>query len=270
MPPQCGEGRLDVTSPRDAIDEISGLLHGMPVYLAGSCVSAEVYGKQEFGDVDLFVPTQQVLISTVQSLLNHGYTPDDRFERVWYRWLRYGLKGFHTNSMRLHSLKDTPVNVVYKIVDGHPTTSLSQVLESFDFGLLGAGLDLESMQWRDLRPYLFPGLDVDGPLPMMPNKRGNWREGFLSQYNGIREAARYAKYVNYGYDMSEVSEDLVHGYRQAASYHATSFDSDKVTLSEIYTAIADRIEAHEIDELTEAYKVIDYKDELELILEKLE
>lgn len=254
----------------DVVSEMQKLLPGEPVFLAGSLAAHHITGKGDFGDVDLFTPTHEVLISTVKSLLMQGATLDDRFDRVWHRWLKYGLKGWHTQSIRLHTLKDTPVNVVFKLVDGHPTTSLAQVLESFDFGLLAVGLDLESNQWRDMRPFMFPHLDPDGPLPLMPNKRDGWRNGFISRYNGLREAGRYAKYYGYGYDLSMVSDDLVQGYRMAAMYHAGQFDEDKKLLGDIYNRIADLIENDEIDELTEAYASLDFNDSLDLILEALE
>lgn len=261
---------LSLLTPSQAIDETATLLKGCPVYLAGSAVAAEVHHKPAFGDVDLFAPSMNVLISTVQIMLDNGYTLDDRFDRVWHRWLRYGTKKWHTNSIRLHSKKDVPVNVVFKLVDGHPTTSLSQVLESFDFGLLGTGYDLETGTFRDLRPYLFPGYNVNGPLPMMPNKRDNWRLGFISQYNGLREAARYAKYHGYGYDMTAVKDDLVMGYEQAASYFLGKFDQNKQLLGEIYAKLAERIGNDEIDELIESYQTLDFNDELDAILESLE
>jgi hypothetical protein len=258
--------------PDEAIAEATQLLRGTPVFMAGSCVAAEVYGHDTFSDLDLFVPTQQVLISTVQSLLSEGYTMDDRFTRVWHRWLRYGLKGWHTNSMRLFSKKDVETNVVFKIVDGHATTTLAQVLESFDFGLLAVGYDLEQNVFRDLRPYLFPGMDITGPLPMMPGRRDAWRNGYISQYNGLREAARYAKYWNYGYDMSLVKDDLVNGYRMVASYHLSksSDDHDAQLLGQIYTALGDKIEDDWIDELLTSYKTLDFKDSLDEIMEALE
>lgn len=258
-------------SPDQALSSVMPLLHRSPVYIAGSCVAAQVHGIADgYSDLDVFVPTEQVLISTIQTLLNNGYVMDDRFSRVWERWLRYGFKGWHTNSMKMEGLSGLEVNVVYKIVDGHPTTSLAQVLESFDFGLLGAGYDMETDTFRDLRPYLFPGYDLDGPLPLMPSKRSNWRSGFISQYNGLREAGRYAKYHEYGYDLSLVRDDLVHGYLSVAAYHRTSFDEDKQLLAEIYETLAAKIQADEIDELAESYKTLDFKDSLELILEALE
>jgi hypothetical protein len=261
-----------VSTPDVAIAEALGLLHRTPVFVAGSCVAADVYSKGEDGysDLDLFVPTQQVLISTIQLLLDNGYTMDDRFARVWHRWLRYGLKGWYTNSLRLYSRSDVETNVVFKMVDGHPTTTLAQVLESFDFGLLAVGFDCEQEVFRDLRPYLFPGTDIDGPLPMMPGRRDAWRNGYISQYNGLREAARYAKYWRYGYDMSLIREDLIQGYRMVASYHLSQADPDKQLLGQIYDTLGNKIEDNEITELAESYKTLDFKDSLDLIMEALE
>lgn len=262
------------------IADVRSLLAGEPVFLAGSLVAAETYGKDDaFSDVDIFCPTPQVLVATGQRLLMSGFTLDDRFGRVWQRWLRYGFKTWHTNSLRMTSPGGDEYNLVYKLADGHPTTSLSQVLESFDFGLLGTGYDLETNKYMDLRSYLFPDLyyNVIGQvkhmadaLPLMPNKRSNWRNGFISQYNGIREAGRYAKYHQYGYDMSLVADDLATGYEAAWLYHHNSFDTEKQTLGKIYDAIAQHIRAGHIDELAAASKLIDYKDSLDQIMEALE
>jgi hypothetical protein len=258
-------------APDEAIAESIELLRGTPVYMAGSCAAARAYDMDcGFSDLDLFVPTQQVLISTIQTLLNNGYTVDDRYMRVWHRWLRYGLKGWHTNSMRLHSRLDVETNVVYKIVDGHPTSTLAQVLESFDFGLLGVGYDMEQETWRDLRPYLFPDVPLGDALPLMPGRRDAWRNGYISQYNGLREAARYAKYHRYGYDMSLIKDDLIAGYRMVASYHLSQPDDDKQMLGQIYHTLGDKIEDNEIEELITSYKTLDFKDSLDQIMEALE
>ena len=245
------------------------MTHDRPVFLVGSCVSAIHHDIDVYGDVDVFAPSQAVLFTMVQSMLDAGWTMDERYSRVWYRWLKYGLKGWHTNSIRLESLKGVPVNVVLKYVDGHATTSLAQVLESFDFGLLSMGYDMEDGSFRDLRPYLFPGYDLEGPLPMLPDKRRNWTRGFISQYNGLREGYRYAKYCYYGYDMSLVAPDLVTGYRIAAAYHEGQFDEDKKLLGEIYNKVADHIEAGDPDELLDSYELIDFSDPLDEIMKAL-
>ena len=244
---------------------------GDPVFLAGSLVAEDTYGlSNAHADVDLFCPTPQVLMSQGQKLISSGYKLDERMARVWFRWLRFGFNHWHTNSLKLMSPGGIEVNVVYKLADGHPTTSLSQVLESFDFGLLGTGYECETGTRRDLRPYLFPGMDIDGPLPLMPNKQANWAGGYISQYNGIREAGRYAKYFTYGYDLSLVKAQLVAGYEEAASYLSVHFDADKQMLGQIYEALSQHIEFDNIDELLAANASIDYKDSLDSIMEKLE
>lgn len=249
----------------EAVFEVTSHLHGTDTFVVGSAVAGRGYE-----DVDVFTPSQPMLFATVQSMLDRGYTLDDKFDRVWHRWLKYGLKGWHTNSIKLHTLNDVPVNVVLKYVDGHPTTSLAQVLESFDFGLLAQGWDMRTSTFRSMKSYLFPGLDPDGPLPLMPNKRDDWVHGFISKYNGLREGYRYAKYCNYGYDMSAVGPDLVTGYRNAALYHKDQFEEEKQMLGDIYNIIADHIEWGTIDELTKSYKELDFSDPLSEIMEALQ
>jgi hypothetical protein len=261
-------GRADT-----ALAEVSAPLLGMPVYLAGSLAAAAAHNMQDaWSDADVFCPSGEVLIATTQLLLCHNYKPlNDRYTRVWARWLRYGFKNWQTNSIKLRSPAGTEVNVIFKKVDGHPTTSLAQVFESFDFGLLGVGVELENgYLWRDLRSYLFPGTPVDHPLPLMPNKRTNWRNGFISQYNGLREPGRYAKYSRYGYDLSAVRDDLVIGYWTAADFHRSSGDPDKQKLGEIYERIAELINDDNIDQLSDASKQLLMLDELDAIMEALE
>lgn len=257
------------TSP--IIDDVRALLRGKPVFLTGSLVAEATYAKSNaHTDVDLFCPTSQVLISVGQYLLDNGFKFGDRFDRVWERWMRYGFKSWHTNSLKLFSPGGIEYNLVYKLTEGHAATSLGEVIESFDFGLLATGWELESDTFRDMRGFLFPGMDPDGPLPMMPNKRTNWRNGYISQYNGLREAGRYAKYHERGYDLSLVKDDLVTGYRAAWLYYSNHFDADKQMLGTIYAAIADHIELDNIGQLTAASKEIDYMDELDKIMEALE
>jgi len=254
----------------DIVTDVCTLLKGEPVYLAGSLAAEATYGIGTHSDVDLFCPTPMVLVSVGQRLLDKGYTLDDRFKRVWHRWLRYGFKHWHTNSLRMLSPTGVETNLVYKLTEGHPATSLAQVIESFDFGLLAMGWDVEDGTFRDMRSYLFPHLNPDGPLPLMPNKRDNWRNGFISQYNGLRECGRYAKYHEYGYDMSLVKDDLMEGYYSAALYLSDHFDPEKQKLGLIYQTIGQKIESDDIADLLAASKKIDYADALDQIMEALE
>ena len=256
--------------PEEAVASIKPAVYGLPVFGAGSAFSAIAHGRAEWGDIDLFVPSFGAMVAVGQSMLDQGYTLGERDERVWYRLVRYGTRKWHTNSVHFFSRDDVPVNLVFKLVGGQPTASLAQVLESFDFGLLAVGWDAESDVVRDLRPYLFPDRPVDGPLPMLPNKRDNWVRGFISQYNGLREAARYAKYHGYGYDMSAVKQDLVTGYDAAALYHIDHFDEGKRLLGQIYLRLSELISADDMDGLSEAYKSLDFNDPLDQIMEALE
>lgn len=253
------------------IATVSAPLRGMPAFIAGSVCAEEAYNlTAAHDDVDVFMPSEQALFIGVQRMLDSGYTLEPRHERVWERWQLYGFKRWHTNSLRLLDPNGIKVNVVYKLVDGHPTTSVSQVVESFDFGLLGVGYDLKTGIRHDFRQGLFPGMDVDGPLPLMPNKRANWRGGFISQYNGLREALRYAKYTDYGYDLSLVKLDLVEGWFQAAMYLTQRDDPEKQQLGKIYEVIANRVEADDIDSIRAAGNELLHMDELDLIMDALE
>jgi hypothetical protein len=255
----------------EIIAEVSAPVAGLPVYLAGSLVAEEAYGlTNAHDDADMFCASSQSLIAAVQRQLNAGYELNDRFSRVWARWLRYGFNKWHTNSIKLTSPTGIEVNMVYKLADGHATTSVSQVVESFDMGLLGSGYDLEYGTYHDFRQALFPGMDINGPLPLMPNKRSNWRLGLFSQYNGLREAGRYAKYNRYGFDMSAVKDDLVLGYQMGADYALSTGRPEKEQLGKIYETISLMIEADEIDDLLVAFKEIPYMDSLDAIMEALE
>jgi hypothetical protein len=257
-------------APYEAIAEASSVLAGTAGWIVGSVVAADEYRCTSYGDVDVFVPTEGVLYSTVQKLLDRDYRPLPRYDRVWERWLKWGIKSWHTNSIKLVSPNGVETNAVFKVADGVRLNRMSSVIESFDFGLLAVGLELSTLEYRDMRGYLFPDRDPAGPLPLMPGKREAWRSGFISQYNGIREAGRYAKYHRYGYDLSAVRDDLVTGYLQAAAYHTGSPKEDKQVLAAIYLKIADLMRDDAIDEIDAAYRGLDFDDPLAKILEALE
>ena len=266
---------------QSAIAAVRGNLKGLPVFITGSAYAASKYSNisdTAFSDVDVFCATDHSLISAVQKLLSRGYTLDDRFQRIWQRWLRFGFNGWHTNSIKLeHKSIGIDVNLVYKLVGKHPTSSLSSVLESFDFGLLAVGgIDCLNNVERDMRSYLFPSnihaADLDaGTLPFMPNKRMDWRQGFISEYSGLRMVGRYAKYHGYGYDMRYIKDDLLTGYGAAAAYLATRDDDpDKLTLSSIYKALRDSIDTDDFASLKEAGEELIMLDSLDQIYEKLQ
>ena len=261
--------------PSAVIGAVAKPLAGLPACIAGSTVAAETYNLPllETSEVDVFCYTEQTLLTALEKLANAGFTLNDRFVRVRDRWLKYGLRNWHTNSIKFEapaSFDFVEVNLVYKLVGGNPLNSLSSVLESFDFGLLATGYELSDGKYRDMRSYLFPGMDINGPLPLMPNKEDAWKNGFISRYNGLRESGRYAKYFSYGHDLSLVKPVLVNGYFAAALYLENRGDDDKVMLANIYKSIAMHIENEDIDELLEANKTILTLDSLDQIMEALE
>ena len=265
----------------EAIERVQRPLHGLPVYIAGSSVAAAQYSNisdTAYDDVDVFCSTTNSLVSAVNQLKFHGWEFAGNFERVWQRWMKYGFKGWHTNSIKLeHPKNGIEVNVIYKMVDGHATTSLSQVIESFDFGLLSiGGWDMERGTYHDMRAYLFPQIvetnhyEARDPLPMLPNRRNDWRNGFISQYQGLREIGRYVKYVDYGYDMSLVKDDLLTGYWAVADYLSDRDKPEKIQLGKIYEAIALHLSADNLDQLREVGKEVLFMDSLDAIMESLE
>lgn len=264
-----------------AIQTVRGNLKGMPVFITGSAYAAAHYDHIDdyaYNDVDVFCSSQQSIVAAVQKLIMRGYKLDDRFERVWERWLRFGFAGWHTNSIKLvHRTSGIDVNLVYKLVGKQPTTSLAQVIESFDFGLLAiGGVDCFTNTDRDMRSYLFPAnihtADLEhGRLPLMPNKRADWRQGFISEYNGLRMVGRYAKYHGYGYDMRYIKDDLVTGYREASIYLATRDDDpNKITLGGIYSLLKESIINDDFTTLKEAGEELITLDSLDQIYEKLQ
>jgi len=257
----------------DIIREVGAPLLGLPVFIAGSLVAEETYGlSNAHDDADIFCASEQALFVGVTRLLAAGFTFDQKFERVWQRWVRQGLRGWHTNSIKLHSASGIEVNMVFKTIAKKPTSTLSQVLESFDFGLLATGYDLERGDFtkRDMRDYLFPGITKGGALPLMPSKRQEWLSGFISPYNGMREPGRYAKYTLYGYDMSAVQDDLVTGYEAAALYYTKKGDADAVLMSDIYMKLADHIRFDNVVELKAANSTLLTTDALDDIMKALE
>ena len=258
--------------PDQVVEEIRPHLTTLPACIAGSVVASGTYGLPvtSDADIDVFCYTEQALISCIQKLVDHHFQIDERNERVWQRWLRYGLSGWHTNSLKLRSPSDSEVNLVYKTVGRVPMNSLASVLESFDFGLLGRGYDLYTQEWRDMRTFLFPDYDIEGPLPLMPSKRDGWRSGFISQYNGLREAGRYAKYHSRGFDLTLVKDDLVTGYYEIAGYMRYRGDRDRTIQAEIYETIARKILDDKIDELLQSAKVLPTLDSLDQILQAVE
>jgi hypothetical protein len=255
----------------EAIEQTLDHTQGLTAYLAGSSAAAVVYANpMAYSDVDLFVPNEGMYFVVGQRLIDLGYEMDDRFERTWSRHKDYGFNHFHTNSLKLTSPDGTEVNVIYKRVDGHETTRLSQVLESFDFGLLGVGYETETGQFRDMRSYLFPDAKDLDVLPMMDYRATTVGKGYMSQHIMLRTPGRYARYVQYGYDLSLVKPTLVEGYLAYHAYKADRTKDEDLTLGQIALALAHHLDTDNLSELIQFEKSLPMADGLDAIMSTLE
>lgn len=256
-----------------AIDEVSQVVAALPVYIAGSAAaSAQPHAPSPtaYDDIDIFCASESGIISVVERLVAAGFEIDDRHKRVYQRWMKMGLGKWHTHSIKL-SRGSIDANAVFKIVDGHPTTSAAQVIESFDFGLLAHAFDCELMVWRDMRSYFFPNIqDLDGALPLLPLRQDAWVNGFISQYQGLREIGRYVKYLDYGWDLSLIKPDLITGYWSVSGYLMGRGGVEREKLGKIYETLAINVEDDDFTALRDAAKEIMFMDDLDKIMEALQ
>lgn len=267
--------------PQDVIvplTELRSVLAGSYACIAGSAVAAHHYSLPfSYTDIDVFAYSNSSLISTTSILLERGFNfASSNEEMKFERWLAWDLNvGWRTNSVKLvgkidASVQDYECNVVYKQFEKQPVKRLSLVLESFDFGHLAMGYELRTNEWRDMREFFFPSAPDFKALPLLPDRHDRWVNGLITQYTGIRQAGRAVKYMNYGYDLSNVVPVLVIGYRIAAGHHADHFDPEKVTLGQIYDRLADHLEDGEYDKIIEADKLLPQWRDVDAILERLD
>ncbi len=264
---------------KQAVDLVLSQTRGLRCYLTGSAASAAskenagVAGfERAWSDVDLFIGAENEWVRSIQFLVDHGYTFGDRMDMLWRRILHYGTHGWHTNSMRLLNPEGIEVNLVYKTVNRQPVASLSQVIETFDFGLLGMGWETETGTFRDLRTYMFPGADREGPLPMLPWRRESFMQGHFREHQGLRTFGRASRYFDgYGYDGSLVVPDLIEGYFNAASYYLDRMEPEKIQLGQMYQQIGlllDKQDWAKLEEASAALPRMNALDELyEILLE---
>ena len=257
----------------DAVQLVLGQARGLRCYLTGSAAAAaakELDGIHGFdaaySDVDLFVGSESEWVRSIQRLIDTGYTFGPRMEMLWYRALHYGTHGWHTNSMRLINPEGIEVNLIYKTIGRHPTTSLSQVIETFDFGLLSMGWETEDGQFRDARSYQFPGMDPNGALPLLPWRRESIRQGHFREHQGLRTFGRAARYFDeYGYDGTLVIPDLVMGYHSAADYYSNRTEPEQLTLGLLYRQVAILMDDQDWAQLSKAAAQLPRMDTLDEI-----
>jgi hypothetical protein len=258
--------------------ELNSTLRGAHACIAGSAVAAAAYDlPHSYDDIDVFAYGNSSLIAIANTLLERGFAFASDNEAMKYdRWLAWDLNiGWRTNSIKLkgkvdQALDEYEVNVVYKTFEKQPVKRLSLVLESFDFGHLATGYELRTGEYRDMRPFFFPGYTSYMQLPLLPDRQDRWVNGLITQYTGIRQAGRAVKYQRYGYDMGAIFPVLIKGYRIAADHHADHFDPEKVTLGLIYERLADHLEDGDYDKVVEADKLLPQWRDVDAILERLD
>lgn len=256
----------------DVIHAMTTEFNGLNASLAGSAVSAMHYDKPDaWGDIDLFAHNQFELVRMIEFALNNGWDlATEKDAKTWNRWMRFGISNYRTNTLHL-SNGHWDVNMTYKTYEGRPVASLSQVLETFDWGLLAMGYDLKSGRFFDFRPTYFPDHDWDR-LPMMDERMARWSQGLIVPYTGIRQAGRYHKYHHvYGYDLGAVKDVLVQGYRIAGEYHLNNaFDREKQTLGEIFVRLGEAVQADDWATLAEADTAMPIHRELDEFLNRID
>lgn len=254
----------------EQIDTVLALFKGMPMSLVGSAVAAKAHGRADAHDIDVFVPSQQMFIAAVQRALDTGWHFQGRTPRQWAVILRTGFSNkFNVQTLRLFNDDEIELNVSLRREYGNYLQDLSQVLEAFDFGLLAVGYNLEHVTYHDMRSYLFPGLDVNGPLPFTPKRLFALSNGYLSSYAMYRQVDRLIKYTGYGYDMSACTQTVVNALRLMAQDALDSNAEDAPANAVIFPMLADRIEAGQLDEIKSAMLAIKDQDPLTEILDRL-
>lgn len=264
-----------------AVEKVLEDLKGFRAFLTGSAAAAVAHDKPlAYTDIDVFTPNQGVYYTAIQRLKDVGYTvANERFELMWDRQMNIGFNRWHTNSMKLlDDLTGTEVNIIYKLVDGHETTTLAQVIESFDFGLLGMGYNLKSGNYHDMRSYLFPGFAKLGqdtgwgiPLPLLEYRQGQLSKGLMSQHIMLRTPGRYTRYADeYGYDLSLVKPVLVDGYLKYHEYKSNRSKPEDQALGQIALALSQHMEFDEFNELRKFEADLPKADGLDQVLASLE
>ena len=257
------------------LQRVADRLGQLPACLAGSGPAFEYYDLDmpSRSDIDVFCFTQEAVMAGAERLLaDPAFQLGDRAERVYARWLKYGMGTWHTNSLKLVDTSTSrEVNLVYKTVGKHPAASASQVIETFDWGLLHSTWDLSGSvpQRRSAQEFLFPDTLPEDPLPLMPSRREDWLQGFMSQYQALRAPERYVKYHAYGFDMSLVREDLTMAYTNAAFYLTQHPDEDRQKLGQICARLAVCFDTSALTEMEQAVRLIPSMDSLDEILGEL-
>ena len=244
-----------------AVVEVLSHLQGRPGFLVGSAVAAQTYDMPHaYSDVDVFFPHPNALMAAGQFMLDHGAVLDEQDQRKWNRWLLIGMGDWQTNSIRMELLSGIEVNLVYKVVGKKPLTSLMQVLESFDFGYVAMGYDLERGTFHDGREFWFGKGYNPRRMGFLPHREWQWLNATIGRFTGTRQPQRWAKFADRGHDMHPSQDVLARGLRITAAHYQGKDDPEYRTYAPLYVAIADMVEDYDIAGLMDLYSELQPHD----------
>lgn len=235
-----------------AVTKTQALFDGRPGILAGSSIAAVANGLEDIDvhDVDIFCPSQMALAANIEYALSLGFRLEEKDARMWARWMHQGAGSFHVHSMNMQHDDGLRVNFVYKTLPsdaGHrPVTNASGVVESFDFGFLAVAYDLADATWHDFRKALFPNVKEGQPYGLTPYRRRDYMEGFFSPWLILRVAGRYLKYLERGFDMRTISQQLIEGYRKASLLYLQDPSEESKLRARVCVSIASAIELNDL------------------------
>jgi hypothetical protein len=271
-----------------AIEDVAAPLLGEYAFIAGGGVAAAEYSEGvidkrnilnvpnlefAYDDIDVFVPTREQLVVVVQKYLDHGYVLVGDFATTWRRWRLFGTGHWHTNSIKLESLKGVEVNVIFKSHGGHPVRTHGQVSESFDFGHVCVVFSTYAGTWKDNRRAQVdtyrPGNRTE--FNLLDDKVEDWEAGLFSEHIGLRECGRYGRYVDRGYEyLTQAAVSLAKGYEMAALHYRDKDDPNKRWLGEeFYPMVAEAIRLDDIPQLVELDKLITPRTAIDMLREAL-
>ena len=244
----------------EAIDSLKKPLKGRRGAILGGATAAEREAAVDpdfdyaYSDVDIFHPSMESLSINLSILLNAGAAPLEHKDlRILRKWERRGTNGWKTNSIRVVTNQKVEVNLVYKTIDKHPLRTPLEQVQSFDFSMLGVSYDLRTWERRDLGTYFWPD-GQDNKYCLFEDREEQWLNAEVGIFTGLRQADRYARYVERGYNLDAAVTPLVQGYRTTGPHYLEQYDKELLLTGDTYLNLAQLIEDHDIDGLRQAYK----------------
>lgn len=208
-----------------------------------------------YGDIDWFASSMVALSAACRRLIENGAVPADEEEA--FKWEGWNQRDphWHTNSLRLVTKEGAEFNMVLKSEDGHILRTGREQIGSFDFSNVSMGLNTATGEPINLFHAYWWGGNPD-QVRMLPDRRIVWEAGRFTKFPGIRQADRWARNVERGYDMRATIHPLVSGYRITTKHYGRSRDPEEQAYAQVYKILADMIEDEDARSLRMLYDSI--------------